>query len=104
MVNPYKLLHVKGGSRKKLPLLFECLLCKNKFNTEDVEKKRFYVGTCICRACYTQAQKTPAKIWCFGKLQKGNSPGYNEENVGCRLLCPDRKVCKVFIRKLNKEK
>jgi NAD-dependent SIR2 family protein deacetylase len=98
-----RLLKVAGSRSPRLPLLLECLLCKDKFTVPDVDKKQFFISTSICRKCYAKGAVVDPQVWCFGKRQRGNSPGYSEENVGCRLLCPDKKVCKLFI-KLNKEK
>lgn len=100
-----KLLNLSGSRPKRLPLLFECLLCHNRFTSEDVESKKFYARTLICKECYIEGSKAHPKVWCFGKLPARNSPGYSEDNISCRLLCPDRAVCVKFIKKLKlKEK
>jgi hypothetical protein len=103
---PFNRLLPISGSRtsKRLPLVFECLLCTDKFTVEDVRKKHFYIQTLICKKCYIIGVKTNSRIWCFGKLQKHNSPGFSQENVSCRLLCSDRVICQKFITKNNKEK
>lgn len=100
---PYnKLLNIVGSRSKRLPLLFECLQCKNKFTIEDVAQKKIYIETNVCKECYITASQTNSKVWCFGKLQRSNSPGYSEENVACRSLCSDRRICKKFINKLTR--
>jgi hypothetical protein len=99
-----KLMNIQGSrAHHRLPLLFECLLCHDKYTVEDIRKKKFFVETSICRKCYTAGLAINAKVWCFGKLPRHNSPGYSLENVSCRLLCPDRSICKRFINK-QKEK
>lgn len=103
---PYgRLLKIVGSRSKRLPLLFECLLCQNKLTSQDIEDKKFYPDTSICKECYVEGAQMNPRIWCFGKLQIGNKPGYSESNVSCRLLCPDRRICHKFINKLKtKEK
>lgn len=86
---------------KKLLLLLECLLCRNKFTVDAVQQKQYFLETLICAACYKKGQKLPASVWCFGKLAAKNSPGYSEENVECVQICPDKKICKSFVRKLK---
>lgn len=94
-----------GNSRiiKRLPLLLECVLCSNKFTTEDADKKVYFPETLVCRECYIQGKKVNPQVWCFAKLQTPKMPGYSPDNLSCKLLCPDRKVCKQFI-KTTKEK
>jgi hypothetical protein len=101
----HRLIKIKGSfGSKRLPLLFECLLCKDKFTVDDIRQKKFYAQTCICRKCYLVGVETNPRIWCFGKLQKINSPGYSEESVSCSLLCPDSFLCRKIVNKLTKEK
>lgn len=92
-----------GHSRRRSPLLLECLLCGDKFPESAVEKKEYFLATSVCKRCYVEGQKQNPKVWCFGKRQKRNSPGYAEGNLSCTRLCPDRAVCVSFINKLTEE-
>lgn len=83
------------------PLLLECLLCRMKFSEEAITTGKYFLETCICLECYEKGQRLPADAWCFGKLPIRNSPGYSLENDACARLCPDRKVCSRFIKRIK---
>ncbi len=88
----------------RLPLLLECLLCKNKFSEVDATEGRFYLQTNICKECYEKGQRQAQSIWCFGRPLSKSSPGYDAGNVACASLCPDRRICAQFVKRYIKHK
>jgi hypothetical protein len=87
----------------KLLLLLECLLCRDRFTSDAVQKREYYLETQVCHKCYLKLQKTSSGISCFGKLPKGRSPGYSTGNPACTALCADRKVCASFIKRIKEK-
>ena len=69
--------------------LFQCTLCEERFTYQDVKALKFFPSTCICNSCYKEAQKD--KEVCFAKA-------FDRHNLACTKICPDRKICKLFIR------
>ena len=75
----------------KASKVFQCLKCRVKFSESSFEELKFFPSTGICKACYEEAKEDSSV--CFGK-----SEAYNSKTVLCRSICPDRKVCRLFIR------
>lgn len=81
------------GTEAKLRCL-ECLECTGQFSLDAVRDGRFFVSTMTCRGCYKKMQAQPSELSCFGKLKQGGREGYSEDDVECRIHCPDRVVCR----------
>lgn len=79
-------------------LIFECLLCPAKYSLRDAEKGRYFIETRVCLKCYRKGQVADRKVWCFGKKQKKNRKGYSVKNIVCSAICPDRNICKQFVK------
>lgn len=71
--------------------LFQCIICETKFSEQDYKDLKFFPSTCICRKCYDEAEKD--KTVCFAKKEQ-----YDRHSLACRKVCPDRKICKLYIR------
>lgn len=78
--------------------LIPCTLCQERFSLRDVREGRFVAETLICRGCYEKRQKAGFAETCFGKEGGQGWEGYNERALECRGLCPDRNVCRKFVR------
>lgn len=82
-----------------------CVLCGAKFSEEDVKKGNYFVSTMVCLECYQGMQKQPHSISCFGKLTIKNGRtvefGYDKEAAECSGECPDRFVCRAFVKQIR---
>lgn len=67
----------------------QCTLCEEKFSEQDIKKLVFFPSTMICSKCYDEAEKD--KDVCFAKQ-------YSRHSLVCKKICPDRKICKLFVR------
>jgi len=76
--------------------LLWCLLCSQKFSVEDVQAGKYVIETGICMGCYKDLQKSITT--CFGKTTTGKRWGYDEETVECSRFCPDKEVCRSFVK------
>lgn len=78
----------------------ECVRCGGAFTIEDTLRFEFFFESGLCYECCKVLKKAPPDINCFGKL-------YDPLNPACKRLCPDRKVCPIFmsgdIKLLRKE-
>jgi len=72
----------------------ECILCRRSFTEVDILGYRYFIESGICEQCYKKMQALPASISCFGKNGKH---GYDPISRECKQLCPDRKVCPMFL-------
>ena len=71
--------------------VFVCQRCERRFTEEDFGKLRFFPSTGICRACYIEAMGDGSV--CFGKCDY-----FNPQATVCKRVCPDRFVCRFFIK------
>lgn len=82
--------------------LFECVECKETFSALDVRRGKFFVSTLVCEACYWLMKNGPYELSCFGKetVVRGNKTfyGYDPDARECRRECPDRYICRVFVK------
>lgn len=78
----------------------ECVRCGESFTFEDTLRFEFFFESGLCYECCRILYRTPIEFNCFGKA-------YDPLNPSCKRLCPDRKVCPLFmtkeIRPLRKE-
>lgn len=74
--------------------IFVCVSCSEQYSKEDVKHGLYFPSTSTCLDCYNRMQKS--KTTCFGKKDK-----YDRMTIACRDECPDRKICKVFIKLKN---
>lgn len=85
----------------KLPLL-ECRYCHGMYSVLDVEELLFFASTKICIECYIKMMEADYKKSCFGKPSKLHYKtthfGFNLLSNECKTFCPDRHVCKFFMR------
>jgi hypothetical protein len=86
-----------------------CSECAEKFSEDDVRLGKYFPSTMTCRGCYTQMQNLPHTVSCFGKVnrvKKGKIVGYGYDPAApeCSQECPDRKICKAFVRAYEAEK
>lgn len=89
------------GSGKVLP----CVECLERFTAQDVEDGNYFPKTMMCLRCYVALQRKPRGVSCFGKPQvilayrtQPQLLGYNPRARECQGLCPDREVCRAFVR------
>jgi len=75
--------------------VFRCVVCNNRFSEKDFEELRFYPSTGVCHFCYKDAQKDSET--CFGKKKF-----WSEKAVVCQKICPDRRICRLFIRLVDR--
>lgn len=82
-----------------------CILCGGKFSEEDVKKGAYFVSTMVCKVCYEAMQNQPHSISCFGKLTvkqgRHTAYGYDSEAPECSGECPDRFICRVFVKQIR---
>lgn len=71
--------------------VFQCTLCEEKFPEAAIKKLLFFPSTMICSKCYNEAEKD--KDVCFGKKAE-----YNKHSLVCSKVCPDRRICKLYLR------
>jgi len=72
-------------------MVFACVTCIETFSKDDVKQGLYFPSISRCLNCLTKAKKDPKT--CFGKREK-----YNPATIACGEECPERKVCKVFIK------
>ena len=82
--------------------IIPCVLCDEKFSEQDVRDGLYFISTMVCKKCYVGMQKQPHSISCFGKLtvKEGRRKllGYDSEAAECSGECPDRFVCRAFVK------
>lgn len=93
----------KMAQEPKTAKVLRCVLCPATYSVEDVEKGLYFPSTGICYACYKRGQHAPYYEWCFGKPDVTSGVGiarygYNENVPECSSECPDRHICKVFVK------
>ena len=72
--------------------VLRCTQCRQQFSEEDVLAYNYFVQNGLCYQCCEAMRKAPVKQSCFGKKRK-----YDSDALECRDLCPDRKVCPMFV-------
>lgn len=77
--------------------ILECCLCGVKFTLETVTSYEFFPDNHTCYDCCARMQQQRHEVSCFGKATKGKLLGYDQRDLACRELCPDRAVCKIFV-------
>lgn len=83
--------------------IFECVLCRTRFNEEDVRELEYFPSTQVCAKCYERGQQADYTVWCFGKPNvralSGHilDYGYDADARACREECPDRKLCRLVV-------
>lgn len=77
--------------RRKPGAVYICGQCEKRFCLDDADKLRFFPSTGICRKCYLDAMGDGSV--CFAKKEYFDSTA-----VVCKRVCPDRHVCRLFIR------
>jgi hypothetical protein len=83
--------------------ILECVLCAKRFTEQDVQFRRYFASTQVCRACYERGQRASFAVWCFGKLNvlapSGEVLEYGYDAVAeeCAQECPDRGICRLFV-------
>jgi hypothetical protein len=86
-----------------------CTECSEKFSEDDIDHGRFYPSTMTCKSCYQKLQGQSAKVSCFGKITKVKHGktivyGYDPKAPECSKECPDRKICRAFVKVRTDEK
>lgn len=69
----------------------QCTLCESKFDEQAIKELKFFPSTMICSNCYDEAKKDSDV--CFGKKKQ-----YSSKLLVCNKICPDRKICKLYVR------
>ena len=69
-----------------------CIICSEKFRLDQIGVS-FFISTGVCLVCYRVGKLMSAEEWCFGKKEI-----YEPESQECRLLCPDRKICRLVVQ------
>ena len=85
--------------------LMQCILCNKRFSEKDVEELRYFPEQGICFKDYYDGFKQDHRTWCFGKRNtvdpdtgKITRYGFDpQKSDDCKKLCPDRKVCRLFV-------
>lgn len=83
------------GALESKALLW-CLLCSDRFSSDDVDEGRYFAQTGICTKCYTRMKKSDDT--CFGKENGDGRYGFDESTEECGEFCPDREVCRLFVQ------
>lgn len=82
-----------------------CILCGDKFSEEDIKAGLYFISTMVCKGCYDGLQSQPHSVSCFGKLsvRRGRrvDAGYDKEAVECSEECPDRFICRAFVKQVK---
>lgn len=76
----------------------ECVECEGEFTVGAIREGRFFVSTMTCATCHGKMQQASPSESCFGKAKRPDREGYSKADVECRLHCPDRKVCRKFVK------
>lgn len=82
----------------------ECTRCEGQFSIAAIREGRFFVSSMTCWVCHREMQAAPSTISCFGKAKQNGQEGYSKADPECRLHCPDRAVCRKFVKEPNKMK
>jgi len=72
-------------------LLFSCVDCPERFALSDVENGKYFPSTGMCISCYRKRFKN--RSLCFGKKSM-----YDPNTIACGEECPDRRICKGFVK------
>lgn len=76
----------------------ECTECEGQFSVAAIRDGRFFISSMTCWVCHRRMQEAPAEVSCFGKARGNGHEGYSEADAECRLHCPDRVVCRKFVK------
>lgn len=85
------------GAEESIRLL-ECVECGGQFSIAAIRENRFFVSTMTCKACYRKLQRSPSDVSCFGKVKTLKHEGRSDDDIECKLHCPDRAVCSDFTK------
>lgn len=71
--------------------MFVCIRCTVKYTLKDVERGGYFPSSGICLACYQVMEKD--KNSCFGDKRV-----FDPNTLACGQECPDRRICRGFIK------
>ena len=70
-----------------------CVICRTDYPLAEIGSDLF-ISTGVCRQCYRAGLRLPDRLWCFG-----SESVYDSEDPVCRDRCPDRRICKMVVRR-----
>jgi hypothetical protein len=95
LTNLRKDVRIGLGDEMSLRVL-ECVECRTRYSLASIRSGSYYPESMVCRRCYRRMMQDQST--CFGKVKSADTVGYSDEDVECRLHCPDRSVCSQIIK------